>query len=112
MAVGLFGVPIALRLVGTDQVAREVARIRTASAAADIDMTKMLAPVYDADAQNPVAAALGIDRTDVQLQLDASGWCAQVIVRRLLAQDDVFLTLSRDGALSPVRRCPERVPPT
>ena len=105
VALVVFGVPVGLRVTGERQVDREVARIRAVSATAHADMSQMLASMYDARAANPVATSIGVGSSHVRLRQESSGWCAQVSVRRLIAERNVFLSVSKDGVVTPVVTC-------
>lgn len=105
IGLALFGVPAALRIVGERAATREVLRIRAATEAARVDTSKLLAPMFDAQAQSPVAASLGIDTADVSLKQHDAGWCAEIRVHRLLAEQRVFLSMAADGRLRPVGGC-------
>ena len=105
VGLALFGVPAALRIVGEGAATREAGRIRAASERERVDTSKLLAPMFDAKAQSPVAASLGIDPADVSLKQRAGGWCAEVRIHRLLAEQRVFLAMATDGSLQPVGRC-------
>jgi len=104
--LAVLGVPAVLRVVGDQQATKEAERIRAASTAARIDTWKLLAPMFSAQAPNPIAASLGLDSSEVSLRPGGAGeWCADVRIRRLLAEDHVFLMMSADGTLRPVSRC-------
>lgn len=108
VAVGLliFGFPAVLAVVGTRQADHEATRVRLASTTARVDISKMLATAFDAGATDPIAASLGVGRSDVSFVQVPSGWCAHVSIRRVVAERDVFLALSVEGELRPVRGCP------
>ncbi len=105
VVLGVFGVPTALRVMGDRQVEREARRIRTATAAARVDTSRMLASMFDAHAVNPVAVALDTKDSDVTVRQHSPGWCARIAVRRLTAQRDVFVLVDAEGRLVPVERC-------
>jgi hypothetical protein len=105
LALVVFGIPVGLRVIGERQVGREAARIRAVSATTHADMSQLSASMYDARASNPVATSLGVGSSQVQVRKESSGWCAQVSVRRLISERNVFLAVSRDGVLTPVNTC-------
>ena len=105
MALVVFGIPVGLQITGQRQVGREAARIRVVSATAHADMSQLLASMYDARAANPIATSLGVGSSQVRLRQESAGWCAQVSVRRLIVERNVFLSVSKDGVLTPVDTC-------
>ena len=110
VGVALLGFPAVLRVVGNREATNQAERIRTASTGARVDTSKLLAPMFNVRAPNPIAASVGVDSSDVSLQqTQTTGeWCADVRIRRLISEEHVFLSMSTDGSLRPVGSCSGR----
>jgi flagellar basal body-associated protein FliL len=87
-------------VIGSQQVNKEIKRIRSAAATLHISSTDFAASTNTGAVPDPVAAALGIDDIDVSARsLQSNEWCLAIEVRRLLATTTIGFRLDANGRL-------------
>lgn len=105
LALGFAVAFVGAVIVGNRRANREVARLHAAAAVAKVDTAGLAAALFKGSAPNPVAVALDVPSHDVALSNRSGRWCAQVEVRRLLAERDIRFRLENNGTLHSVDRC-------
>ncbi|MEP7112932.1 MAG: hypothetical protein ABI862_06680 [Ilumatobacteraceae bacterium] len=82
----------------------EATRIRRVAAEGQVDLVQLAASTYNGDT-SPVADALLINDSDVELRLVDRTWCSTVTVHRLLSTRSISFMFSSSGQFHEVNDC-------